>query len=282
MSIHIHQGRNSTQDLVVGAVANSSWKVIKPWVVSLERSGYAGKKVVVAYDLTPDVIERLIARDFYIKHVGRLDRWIHVDRFFFLWQLLHEMEARYVIATDTRDLIFQTDPSTWLEEHLSPFRLNVGSECIAYKDEPAGNQNVLGVFGPDVHDRMKEKTIFNAGSFAGEASVVRDLCLNIYLICYQNSDNQPDQAALNVLINLSPWKEITRFSSMGDGWACQAGTVANPAKMNSFRPFLKEPEPVFGPDGLVYPAGSATPFCIVHQYDRNPAWRSPIRSKYSD
>src|SRR6266550_1782774 len=270
------------KDLVVGAVAHYPWKEIEPWVVSLERSGYTGHRAVIAYNLAPDVIERLMARNFYIKHIVRQDRLIHVDRFFFLWELLNQMEARYVIATDTRDLVFQTNPSAWLEEHLPPFRLNVSSECLAYKDEEWGNQNMLATFGPDIHAWMKDKTIYNAGSFAGEASVVRDLCLSIYLICYQNAANNPDQAALNVLINLSPWKEITRFNSMADGWACQAGTVADPSKMSTSRPLLKEPEPIMNTDGSIYPAGGVSPFCIVHQYDRNPAWKSFIRSKYRD
>ncbi len=141
---------------------------------------------------------------------------------------------------------------------------------------------MLATFGPDIHAWMKDKTIYNAGSFAGEASALRDLCLNIYLICYQNAVNNPDQAALNVLINLSPWREITRFSSMADGWACQVGTVADPSKMTISRPLLKEPEPIMNTNGSIYPAGGVSPFCIVHQYDRNPAWKSSIRGRYRD
>jgi len=226
-----HSGGNAMKDLVVGAIAHYSWEKIEPWVVSLERSGYSGKKAVIAYNLAPDLIERLIARGFYIRHVGHHIRSFIVDRHFFLWQLLHELEARYVIATDTRDLIFQTNPSTWLQEHLFPSRLIVGSECLAHKDEPWGNQTMKLFWGSDVHAWMKDKTIYNAGSFAGEADAVRDLCLVIYLMNYHNIiPLATDQAVLNVLIHLSPWKEITRLSSMADGWACQAGTVATQPK----------------------------------------------------
>jgi len=270
------------KDLVVGAAANLSWNELEPWIVSLERSGYTGQKAIIAYNLAPGVMQQLTSRGFYIKHIVRQDRAIHVDRFFYLWELLYELEARYVIATDTRDLIFQTNPSAWLEEHLSPFRLNVGSEGLAYKDEEWGSKNILATFGPDVHHWIKDETIYNAGSFAGEAQLVPDFCLNIYLISCQNRVNNPDQAALNVLLHLLPWKEITRYSPMADGWACQAGTVADPSKMRTLRAFLKEPEPAFNVHGMVCPASSARPFCLVHQYDRNPDWNSEIRKKYHD
>jgi hypothetical protein len=270
-------------DLVVGAIAYYCWEKIEPWVVSLERCGYTGKKVVITHCLAPEVIERLVEHGFYIKSVAHHSRMINVDRFLFLWQLLHEIEARYVISTDTKDLVFQTNPSSWLENNLSPHRLVVGSECIAYKDEPWNLQNMRSSYGEDVRNWMKDKTVYNSGNIAGEANAIRDLCLNIYLMGYHNIiPFTTDQSALNVLINLSPWKEFTRLTSMVDGWVCHVANVADPAKLTTVRPFLQEPEPVMAANGLVYPVGSNTPFCILHQYDRNPDWRPAIASRYSE
>ena len=147
----------------------------------------------------------------------------NVDRFFFLWQLLHEIEApyvistdtrdlvfqevrdRYVIATETRDLVFQTNPSLWLEKHLAPFRVMVGSEGVAYKDAPESNSDMGAFFGPAVRAWMRDKIVYASESIAGEISAVRDSSLNIYLMGYHNIAPFPtDQAALNVLINLFP------------------------------------------------------------------------------
>ncbi len=270
-------------DLVVGAIAHYSWRKIEPWVVSLERCGFTGKKVVIAHCLAAEVIERLIEHGFYIKSVAHHSRMINVDRFFFLWQLLHEVEARYVISTDTKDLVFQTNPSNWLENNLPPHRLVVGSECIAYKDEPWNLQNMRSSYGEEVRDWMKDKTVYNSGNIAGEANAVRDLCLNIYLMGYHNIiPFTTDQSALNVLINLSPWKGLTRLTSMVDGWVCHVANVADPTKLTTVRSFLQEPEPVMTADGFVYPAGSNTPFCILHQYDRNPDWGRAIASRYAE
>src|SRR5438552_12317675 len=270
-------------DLVVGTIAYYSWDKIEPWVISLERCGYMGKKLVIAHCVTAEVIERLVEHGFYIKSVAHHSRAIHVDRFLFLWQLLHEIEARYVISTDTRDLVFQTNPSSWLENNLPPHRLVAGSECIAYKDARWNFQNMRSSYGEEVRNWIKDKAVYNAGNIAGEANVVRDLCLNIYLMGYHNIiPFGTDRAALNVLINLSPWKGLTRLTSLADGWVCHVAQVADPTKLLTVRPFLQEPEQVMGADGFVYPAGSNTPFCILHQYDRNPDWGPTIVSRYSE
>jgi hypothetical protein len=68
-------------------------------------------------------------------------------------------------------------------------------------------------------------------------------------------------------------------ASQSTGWACQAGTVADPTKIDSFRPNLLEPEPVFK-DGIVQ-TYKGEPFCIVHQYDRVPEWKKFIKEKYN-
>ena len=69
------------------------------------------------------------------------------------------------------------------------------------------------------------------------------------------------------------------FAKQKDGWACQAGTVADPNKMETFRPKLLEPEPIYK-DNIVY-TSTGKPFAIVHQYDRVPEWKDYISKKYN-
>src|SRR5947208_11149091 len=76
-------------------------------------------------------------------------------------------------------------------------------------------------FGEEVRSWMKDKLVYNAGCFAGESDVIRDLCLTIYLMTFTNPYPNPDQFALNELIKLSLWKEMTRFRPMADAWECQ-------------------------------------------------------------
>ena len=139
-------------------------------------------------------------------------------------------------------------------------------------------------FGEEVRSWMKDKLVYNAGCFAGESDMIRDLCLTIYLMTFTNPYPNPDQFALNVLIQMSPWKEMTRFTPMADGWACQgmAAVAVDPAQKEQSLAILTEKEPVVERDSCIYPANGAEPFCIVHQYDRNPHWCAPIRRKYRE
>ena len=86
---------------------------------------------------------------------------------------------------------------------------------------------------------------------------------------FTNAINRPipicDQAVFNVLINTQPYKDIvTRTVS----WACEAGTVADPSKIDSFRPNLMFGEPIWEGNRMMVPPLGIRPFSIVHQYDR--------------
>jgi hypothetical protein len=76
------------------------------------------------------------------------------------------------------------------------------------------------------------------------------------------------------------------FADQSDAWACQAGTTADPSKIESFRPHLLEAEPIFenglvltGQDNYNYKKG--TPFVIVHQYDRVPEWKKHVMETFN-
>jgi hypothetical protein len=285
------------RDIVVGCITNYTFDKIAPWVNSLERSGFDGLKVMICYNIGYDVVEELSKRGFTVFGFKRndaakrleykpdfnicLERFSHIAYFFN--KLENKEQYRYVISTDVKDVIFQTNPSTWLEENIGDKKINVASESLKYKDEPWGDHNLLQSFGPLIHERNRENTIYNAGTIAGEFKHFVDLCDNIFLSCGGAPANVPggggpDQAALNVLLQLKPYKDITNFATSESGYAAQLGTTADPSKIDSFTPVLLEPRPVFE-DGIVK-TSAGVPFSIVHQYDRVPEWRKIIEDKY--
>jgi hypothetical protein len=81
-----------------------------------------------------------------------------------------------------------------------------------------------------------------------------------------------------VLLQTQPYKDVTLFLKQNSGWAMQAGTTVDPSKIEKFRPFLTEKEPLFE-DGIVKTC-DGKPFVIVHQYDRVPLWKKHIQEKY--
>ena len=202
---------------------------------------------------------------------------------------------RYVVVTDTRDVIFQKDPVKYLGNNLFRQSIICASEGLAYKDEPWGNKNLLDTFGPMVYDEFKDNLIYNVGTIAGFYEEVRDLLLQIFF----QSVNRPipivDQAVFNFLINQHPYCGEVLFTNNSSGWAIQLGTTKaaieagagdigqivrqNPSMMNEYIKVYQDEQPVIK-DNLVF--NDQVPFTIVHQWDRVPAIKQIVENEYGD
>lgn len=302
---HFHYPENSQQvkssssssqnkpDLLIGAISGYNYSQIKYWVNSLNQSGFTGNKVIIAYDVSYDTVDKLTQKGFQVVTFAEnsserrffypLNGFRHqdtsIDRFYQIWRFLqlYSDNYRYMISMDVKDIIFQSNPSMWLENNLGDMKINVGSECIP----ESWNLDVTHEsYGPIVHQKMEKITTMNAGTIAGRAKYMKDLTLNVFLCSQHNIIPYTDQAALNILLTMEPYKSITRFNRFEDDWACQSGVKELP----EYRTFL-ESNPTSSPpkidgDWVVTPSGSR--YCIVHQYDRIPEWREILQKKYEN
>lgn len=287
------------KDIVIGAITNYGWDQIKYWVNSLDQSGFNGTKILLCYNIGFDVAEELSKRNYTIFAFNRDDANrrltynkenfnICLDRFLHIWYFLNKLQTkdqyRHVIATDVGDVIFQTNPSDWLEKNIGNKQINVGSECIQYKNEEWNKQNMNLSFGPLVYESMQDKLVYNAGAIAGKFDSFIDLCYNIFLTCggspvHVPGGGGPDQAALNVLLGMKHIKDVTNFAKSEDGWAAQLEIMANPVKIQKLNEFITEPRLKIE-NGEVY-THDGKKYCIVHQYDVVPELSKHIREKYS-
>ncbi len=87
----------------------------------------------------------------------------------------------------------------------------------------------------------------------------------------------PDQAAVNILLNMKPYRDITRFTASEEGWAAQLGTTG-PHIVGKYADKLVEKTPILVDNTVCTSDG--TPFVMVHQYDRVPEWKEIIEKKY--
>lgn len=286
------------RDIVVGCITNYDYDKIKYYVNSLDRSGFDGLKVMICYDIDFEVAEELTKKGYSIFAFGRddenrkltynktdynicLERFAHIP--FFFNRLQNKEQYRYIISTDVKDVVFQTNPSTWLENNIGDKDIVASCESIRYMDEPWGKNNMYLSFGPLIAETMQEKPIYNAGVIAGKFQTVIDMMNNIFLSCGGSPVNVPggggpDQAGLNVLLSLKPYKDITKFCMSEEGWAAQCGTTVDPNKIESYKDFLLEESPTMIDDKVCTSKGDV--HCIVHQYDRVPLWKKVIESKY--
>lgn len=278
------------KDCIVGCATNYDWSKLKYWVNSINASGFEGDKVLILMNCDKDTVQKVTDAGFSIiafnqDAEGNLtyqsQLMVHVERFIHIYKLLKDNQYRYVITTDVKDVIFQKNPSTWLEENLSDKEdLVFASESIKYKDEPWGRENLTQCYGQGIYEDFKNNTIFNVGVLAGRGYAMRDLVLQLFLNCLNRPIPIVDQAVFNVMVSRHPYLNSSMYTTSETGWACQLGTTADPSKIDSFRPFLLEPSPKLEDDKVVTSEGIE--YTIVHQYDRVPEWKKVIEAKYDD
>ncbi len=283
------------RDIVIGCITGYDFDKIKPWVNSLDTCGFDGVKVMICYDVNFKTVEELTKRNYTVLafnrdeekktfFYGKENFSIVVERFLHIWYFLKQFEGeyRYVVSTDVKDVIFQTNPIEWLEDNLGEKKINVACESIRYKDEDWGKNNLIQSFGPYLYEHSKNNLIYNAGTISGEFNTMLDLFLNVYMLC-QSAPQQvpggggPDQAALNILLNMKTYKDVTNFAMSEDGYAAQLGTTG-PQVLDRFGENLVEKTPILK-DGLVC-TSEGVPFSIVHQYDRVMDWKNVIGKQY--
>lgn len=273
------------KDLIIGAFSNyNDYAVLKPWVQSIKDTGFDGDIVLIAIDVGNEIVEKLESEDVKVIRKGNPTKMmIHMLRFVHIYDYLrnHQSEYRYVITTDVRDVVFQFNPSVYLQE-FTKLRygkdLIIQSEAILIKDEKWNRDNIIKNFGEYFYNEVKESQVYNVGILAGQSDWVRDACFNIYQLSLNRPDWVADQAAFNIMVNFHPWYDHIQRASLKDAWAINAHVTNKPDQMEEFGPYLLEKRPSMI-DGIVKNS-DGIPFVIVHQYDRVPEWNEYYSKKY--
>lgn len=295
-----------SRDLIIGGASNYTWNELKYWVNSIRKSGFKGDVALVGTNYTKETIDKLTEEGVILSLYGKknADGSItapsnnapHVERFFYLWNFLSSSDPntyRNVITTDTRDVVFQTNPSDWLEDNLITHMLVASSEGMRYKNEPWGNQNLLESFGPYFHNIYKENFIYNVGTIAGDFETIKGLLSFIFHLSVNRAIPIVDQAVYNFIVNQPPFVYDTMFSTNEDAWAIQLGTTLGAVQSgkgdlgamlkndpDKYHQIYEDKQPIVD-DGVVKNSEGKT-FCIVHQYDRVDGLKEKIELIYGD
>ena len=119
---------------IVGCITKYGIDDIKPYVESIKQSGFKGEKIMLVYDVSGDVINYLMENDWLIAQ-GQLQEHIILQRFRDMYALLHQSETDVIIWTDVKDVIFQKDPTEWLNKWMRRDILAF-SECVLLRNDP--------------------------------------------------------------------------------------------------------------------------------------------------
>ena len=278
------------KDLIIGCSTNYDWSKLKYWVNSINKSGFEGDKVLILMNCDKDTVLKVIEAGFQVvafkqdeqdNLVYQSNMPVHTERFIHIYDYIRKKGPyRFVVTTDVKDVVFQKNPMAYLEEHCSVNNLVFSSESMKYKDEPWGNQNLLETYGEFVHGIYKENEIYNVGVLGGRGDAMQALAINIFTNCTNRPIPICDQSTFNFMISQKPYTDTSKYAKSEDGWACQLGTTADPSKIEQFKPYLLEEQPILKDGEITTSTGN--PYYIVHQYDRVPEWKKIIEERFGD
>ena len=278
------------KDLIIGCSTNYDWPKLKYWVNSINKSGFEGDKVLILMNCDKDTVLKVIEAGFQVvafkqdeqdNLVYQSNMPVHTERFIHIYDYIRKKGPyRFVVTTDVKDVVFQKNPMAYLEEHCSVNNLVFSSESMKYKDEPWGNQNLLETYGEFVHGIYKENEIYNVGVLGGRGDAMQALAINIFTNCTNRPIPICDQSTFNFMISQKPYTDTSKYAKSEDGWACQLGTTADPSKIEQFKPYLLEEQPILKDGEITTSTGN--PYYIVHQYDRVPEWKKIIEERFGD
>lgn len=188
----------------------------------------------------------------------------YVSRFKWFSEVIDGEVYDKVVCADIRDVVFQSNPFTWMYNHQKR-PLLVCDEGFKHQDEAWNRFAMQGAF-PDWKDVMMNKNVFNVGVIGGDADDVRFMCKRVYDKCESISiwrhtyngeqyDVVPDQVAYSILVNLEDSERRNQRLSNKHSWCVTMASVEHSTlEIEGFK------GKICNPNGQEY--------CIVHQYDR--------------
>jgi hypothetical protein len=280
---------DASNDLILTAMKGPyPWSAVSTFANSVDRSGFRGAKVMLASGITLEVRLQLeIAGwevvDYVLGNTRNMGNYCG-ERFWPInvFMKAHSSEYRFIIHTDWRDVVVQTDPSLWLENNLGSHGIIGCSEGMNVEEEYY-NDWWLKPASPNeaAWQEARKHEICCAGTIAGTSSDMLNLLCTMHDVLYNTPDKPNyaggmgpliDQGVLNYLVSVSPFKEITRITNMTETFCASVNWYAVHRWTNRPVPEVR--------DGVFYPQGKSEPFAIVHQYDRDENWKKAVIERY--
>lgn len=281
--------------VVIGQAINYDFDNIEPWIVSLRRTGYKGKIVLLVNSLSlQDHVKD------YDVHLVMTNPSNNVSsmvlRFFDIYKILDHSEMSdvdFVVATDVRDVIFQEDPNLLRVDN----KIIVAKEGFTYDIEPWSKNNMKQSYGEQMFDKMKDYPIYCAGVIAGEKNLFQFLMLCLSSLGFTAPQHPlggggPDQAALNILLHSEVWKsfvyeteEVIHAGTSLPGIKAGNGDIGmsyrnSPEVLEYYQSNYNRSDIPENLSSNIINKKIDRPYVIVHQYNRIPEWNTEIQNEY--
>lgn len=268
------------KDLIIGAYSGDNLIPPTIWINSIIKSGFEGDIVLIAINMSKEltggfnkrveVVHKPLVGDF-------LD--VYSQRFYHIYNYLNlKNKYRYVITTDVTDVVFQSNPSTFIESNIKDKLIISNGESILIKNEMWNLENIKSGYGQEELEEISNYEVQNVGIIAGTQKEVARICNKIYSLAKVAFNHPADQAAYNIILRKKKFSDITQFLGIRQGWSVNAGVIACPTRASEFDPFLLDEKPYIENDTIKNSNGKE--IVIVHQYNRNDEWLNLVYKRF--
>jgi len=278
---------------IIAAIKGYNIEIVRPWIESLNATGYSGKIGIVLYDENEELASYLVSKgaNVFITQLEQITN-IATQRFrdyYHLLQTPNFSDVEWIIHTDIRDVIFQSNPENYLQNINRP--IVATGEGVTYRNEDWNGEGLQYCYGNNVYNSMADVETLCSGIIAGKKHEISDLFKTIYELAFYTPEPNAfaDQHYYNLAIR-KIYDEITECVPADQPWVANLGTLIALPMLNpnwstgprtpnrSYERFrkgtyienmlVKLPQMI---DGKVCtPTG--VPYTIVHQYDRYKPW----------
>jgi hypothetical protein len=250
---------DATQDLILGVLGGPwcgfKYPGVEAYLVSIKRSGFIGRKVMIIWDIRPEVRQKLLEYGFELVDISSLTSGlrgnVHQGSFFHdrmrvCAQYLkeHHQEFRYVIWIDIKDIVLQNDPSVWLEKNIGDYGIVASNECVTIEKEETNQLWARTILGVEKYLELKDEEVINGGTWAGKSEVMAEIFQEVsqgcdtYHGCYP-----PCQIWINWILRQSPFKEQLYIPRWSEGFAACLHPCWSPWRTPCW-PHKRDPHPV--------------------------------------
>ncbi|HPM21227.1 MAG TPA: hypothetical protein PLY35_08255 [Thermotogota bacterium] len=131
---------------------------------------------------------------------------IHNIRFLHIYHYLLNNEFEKVFITDVKDLYFNFSPFDYIPNN----KIIATSERIKYIDHQWNLEHLHTNLGYAGYFLLKNEFVYNVGAFGGDYNIVKNICLDIYLLSV-GKPKVADQTSFNYLIHTKYETEYSEF-----------------------------------------------------------------------
>ena len=289
---------------ILASVYGYTPEQIKPWVESLKATKFGGKVFVVVYNPQDSILLDYLKDNGIFTFTSELNGETNMatQRFLEYSEILkseYTSDVDAFIATDIRDVIFQSDPGVWLKNNIQDYDLVATSEGVTFRHEDWNGDNLELHLGKNLYLKLADKETLCSGIIAGKKEMLIKLFQTVYELAFFSNDPGAfvDQIFYAAAI-YEVFSERTKIVPAGDNWCANLGTLkAIPEssqewsmgsrsqhnsferirKVKTFNEALSCAIPTME-NGLIVNA-KKQPYVIVHQYDRFQPWKEALVGK---